>query len=334
MTQDTVYLCDLPYPDAPRWVPGDQYLRKLARKILVPLRGRPPGGLAKVTTNLMLGLKKLDVPFKLCKHLSDIPEGTLVGLLHGPLDLCKEVATQHSCITGPGIINGSREWPDLFETTKSVFHVQNCDWAAEMYRPQYGERVKIWTMGIDEEKYRPQKSTEEFDFLIYDKIRWPETPQYQGLLQTCQQELERAGCTSLSIRYGKYPGGKESSYHSMLRRCRAMIYLSENETQGFAYNEALSMNVPLLAWNFGKWCDPMRHELSMENAPATSIPYWDERCGVDFQGREDFAEKLDLFLEMLRSNRFSPRDYVMENLRIDQGAQRYLTLLEEARTSL
>ncbi|MCB0332238.1 MAG: glycosyltransferase [Bdellovibrionales bacterium] len=334
MDKQTLYLCHLPYPESSRWFPGDQYLRRIARKALEPFRGRPPGGLTKVTANLILGLKKLGIPYRLCTNLSEIPENELVGLLHGPLDLCKQIAERNPCITGPGILNGSREWPDLFSRSKAIFHIQNCEWAAAMYRPQYGDKIRIWAMGVDEERYRPQETTAEYDFLIYDKIRWPNSPEYSGLLESCKQKIQEAGCSALSIRYGKYPGGKESSYHSMLRRCRAMLYLSENETQGFAYNEALSMNVPILAWNFGTWCDPMRHQLKMEKAPATSIPYWDERCGLDFQGIGDLPGILELFLEKLKTHAFAPRDYVLEHLRIDQGAKRYLELYDEARSLL
>ena len=120
----------------------------------------------------------------------------------------------------------------------------------------------------------------------------------------------------------------------MLRRCRALLYLSENETQGFAYNEALSMNVPILAWNFGRWCDPNRFSYGLENVPATSIPYWDQRCGVDFQSAEQLPERLGLFLEKLNSGQFEPREYVLENLSLVRGAQNYLEILKEAEQRL
>jgi len=32
-----------------------------------------------------------------------------VGLLHGPLDLCRVVAKQNACIVGPGILNSPIE---------------------------------------------------------------------------------------------------------------------------------------------------------------------------------------------------------------------------------
>jgi len=335
MSTDPLYLFDIAYPDAPRWITGDQYLRKIIRKLLEPIRGRGPGGLAKVTKNLMLGLDKLGVPYRLCKKPTSVPPGQLVGLLHGPLDLCRVVAKQNACIVGPGILNSPIEWQDLFTEYQAVYNIQNCEWAADMYRPLYGERVKIWTMGVDEECYAPSASDKKiYDFLIYDLIRWRDTPAYKDLLQTCQTELHRAGCSTRYIRYGQYPRGKENAYHELLSECKALLYLSENETQGFAYNEALSMNVPILAWNFGTWCDPVRFNFGLDGIAATSIPYWDERCGVDFRDASEFADKLSMFLAKQKAGEFAPRQYVLENLRLEQGAKHYLELIEEAKQAL
>lgn len=331
MRSQPIYLYDIAFPETPRWIPGDQYIRKEVRRLLQPLRGKPPGGLAKVTTNLLLGLQKLGVEYQLQRRVEHPPKDQVVGILHGPKSLCEQVAKAGKCIVGPGILNSPQEWRDLFTDSPAVFNIQNCEWAAAMYRPVYGDRVKIWAMGIDHEKYAPRSTdSKQFDFLIYDKIRWRDTPAYANLLETCQAGLRQAGCSSLYIRYGQYPKGKENAYHDMLRHCKAMLYLSENETQGFAYNEALSLGVPILAWNYGRWCDPNRLNYGLDNVVATSIPYWDDRCGVDFQTGVDFEARLGLFLEELRQGKFAPRDYVLENLRLDQGAQRYLDLLKEA----
>jgi hypothetical protein len=334
-TDRPLYLFDIAFPESPRWIPGDQHIRKGVRQLLQPFRGRGPGGLAKVTLNLTLGLEKLGVDYHLINRVETPPTNQIFGLLHGPKESCQIVAKAGKCIVGPGILNSPKEWADLFNNYPAIYNIQNCEWAAEMYRPLYGDKVKVWTMGIDQERYAPRPDDPKtFDFLIYDKIRWRDTPAYANLLEVCQEELKKAGCSSLYIRYGKYPKGKESAYHDMLRQCKALLYLSENETQGFAYNEALSMGVPILAWNYGKWCDPTRFKFGLDEAPATSIPYWDERCGVDFRTPADFAERLGLFLDKLRIGQFSPRDYVLENLRLEQGAQRYLDLINAAQEEI
>jgi glycosyltransferase involved in cell wall biosynthesis len=232
-------------------------------------------------------------------------------------------------------MNAPSEWPDLFTNSNAIYNVQNCEWAAAIYRPIHGNRVRVWSMGVDHVKYAPDRNDKKaFDFLVYDKVRWPDTEKYRGLVAFCRETLAKAGLSSRYLRYGQYPRGRESAYHDLLRQARAMLYLSENETQGFAYNEALSMDVPILAWNIGLWCDPYRHDSGVGNVPATSIPYWDERCGVDFRNKSDFAARLGLFLERLQAGQFAPREYVLDNLRLEQGAQRYLDLIEAANEEL
>jgi hypothetical protein len=329
--RDSLLLFHLPLPEPPRWFRSDQHLRRVIRALLVPLRGHGPAGLGKVTLNLNLGLKKLGVSYRLENTLREDPLTDVFGILHGPVDKCRQLAQLGPCIVGPGVLNSAAEWPDLFTNSCAIYCVQNCEWAAEMYRPWYGDRVKVWKMGIDHEKYPPDPTIEKrFDFLIYDKIRWPETPAYRGLLEFCLGSLQKAGLTFQYLRYGRYPRGRERAYHDMLRCSRAMLFLSENETQGFAYNEALSHDVPILAWNFGRWCDPYRFTVGLDDVPATSIPYWDDRCGVHFQGIEDFDTQLDVFRERLHRDDFAPREYVLDNLRLEQGARRYLDIIRDA----
>lgn len=51
------------------------------------------------------------------------------------------------------------------------------------FRPVYGERVKVWPVGIDTERLAPLPTDPKgFDFLVYDKRRWPDTPPGRGFL--------------------------------------------------------------------------------------------------------------------------------------------------------
>lgn len=324
-------LFDLKEPEKARWVPGDQYIRPVIRRLLNPFRGHTPGGLAKVTRNLCLGLDTLGISYRLCHKAETVDKNDLVGILNGPVDACRTLAKQSSCVTGVGIITLPDEWPALFEETKAVYHLQNCKWAAQLYRRLYGEKVRIWTMGVEHERFIPARNEEKrFDFLVYDKIRWPQNDAYQNLCAYCISVLEQEGFSYKYIRYGNYPGGRESSYHQLLQQARAMLFLCENETQGFAYNEAMSMNVPLLAWDSGKWWDPQRFKYGLTDVAATSVPYWDKRCGEKFSGQDNFKIALKLFSERLAENDLNPRAYVLQHLRLEQGAKRYYEIIKEA----
>src|SRR5713226_10393407 len=90
-----------------------------------------------------------------------------------------------------------------------------------------------------------------------------------------------------TLRYGAY---REEEFHKLLARSRVMVFLCEHETQGIAYQQALSCNVPILAWDRrGYWQDPSYFPHRVKFQPVTSVPYWDGRCGTTFGSIEEFA---------------------------------------------
>ena len=141
--------------------------------------------------------------------------------------------------------------------------------------------------------------------------------------------LKKRGLSYEFIRYGFY---KPANYSAALARAKAMLFLCEHETQGLAYQEALSCGVPVFAWNPGAWLDSWRFRYGEGHVPATSVPFFDERCGVQFLAVPDFGTALDLFIEKLRADRFAPRDYILENLTLQACAKNYLTLLRSVRS--
>ena len=324
-------LYDLVQPDRPRWIPGDQYPRALLRKLLRPWRGRPPGGLAKVTQNLCMGLDAIGQPWRLHRKPNLEPGRETVGILHGPLDLVREVASVRRCVTGVGVLDFPDQWPTLFQDTQAAFHLQACEWAAAYYRPYFGDRLRLWPVGIDTVSCAPQPQVpKEFDFLVYNKLRWQNELPEPGLREEVLRTLTTRGLKYREIGYGRYPKGRENSYHALLSRSRAMLFLCENETQGIAYNEALSMDVPILAWNPRRWLDPNRHAHGLSDCPASSIPYWDERCGEEFLNLASLPAALDRFLDRANHGIYRPRDYILENLTLVQCARKYVGFITEA----
>jgi len=67
--------------------------------------------------------------------------------------------------------------------------------------------------------------------------------------------------------------------------------------------------------------------------PATSVPYFDERCGMKFRDLAEFKKQLPAFLTALRDGRFSPRDYILENLTVEKCAQHFLDIVNSAQRS-
>jgi hypothetical protein len=116
----------------------------------------------------------------------------------------------------------------------------------------------------------------------------------------------------------------ESEYLNYLQQSNFGIWLDAHESQGFALEEALSCNVPLLVWNV----ESMNQEYGSQynDIPATTIPYWDNRCGEYFYKDVDFISTFQLFLSKLDS--YQPRQYVLENLSMEICEQRFINILQ------
>jgi hypothetical protein len=327
-----IELYSVPQDEPDRWIAGDIHLRRLLRKLLRPFRNAGANGLARVGINLSLGLTRLQIPHRLhSKYVRPRP-GARVGILHAPIRIAKNIACEHRCVIGPGVLNMPEEWPNMFSGTKAQTYLQACEWQGDVFRRVFHDRVKIWPVGIDTDAVAPSPSdVKTFDFLVYDKRRWPNKEPARGILEPVLARLERKKLSWRVLRYGQYPkpGKKgESVLHEMARQAKAMLFLCENETQGIAYNEVLSLDVPILAWDQGFWQDPVREKYGLKKVPATSVPYWDERCGLTFKGPEEFESTLEKFLQLLSRHQFQPRQYVLENLGLKKKTLEYLALLE------
>lgn len=106
----------------------------------------------------------------------------------------------------------------------------------------------------------------------------------------------------------------ESDYLQVLKESKFGIVLDAHESQGFAIQEALSCNVPLLVWSVVSMTQEEGGNLP--DVRATTVPYWDERCGEVFFDRDDLLPMFNKFIENLEI--YSPREYIIENLSVDK----------------
>jgi hypothetical protein len=62
------------------------------------------------------------------------------------------------------------------------------------------------------------------------------------------------------------------------------------------------------------------------NINATTIPYWDERCGEFFKEKEKFEEVYYKFINKLDT--YKPREFILENLSPKKCGERFKELIE------
>jgi hypothetical protein len=323
MSRICLYYRKAPEPD--RWIPGDHAVRAVVRRVV---RGKPRmGGVDKVFYNLRLGLDQLGVEYLVNLPFKELRKDDRVGVLGRGRYSLQGYDRANPIVAGIGLMTHPSEWPTLCEDYPVTRYLQHSQWANDVYRPYFGDRCGVWPVGIDTDSWAPAPAQDkDIDLLIYDKVMWNHdiaTPPLDAIIRNfaLRQKLVVAKVT-----YGQYA---EQDYRSILSRSKAMIFLCEHESQGLAYQECMASGVPVLAWDQGHYLDPHRLSRGQPEISATSVPYFDERCGERFLGTDDFGEKLSIFIDRIDASAYRPRDFVLENLTLKGCAAQFLSFLDE-----
>ena len=206
----------------------------------------------------------------------------------------------------------------LIKSPNTVY-LQPSNWARDVWvnNPLCdGIKVVSQPFGVDTERFKDIKPIVERDqVFIYYKSRRPE-----------ELELVENFLKSKNINYRVFSYRNrydENEYINYLQNSKFGFWLDAHESQGFALQEALSCNVPLLVWNITS----MNQEYGQNypDIPATTIPYWDEKCGEFFYNSEELEKTFDTFMSKI--NDYKPRDYILENLSIKMCEQKFMNLV-------
>jgi glycosyltransferase involved in cell wall biosynthesis len=312
-------------PDHDRWLPLDRYPRRVFRRMV---RGETCiGGQQRVFVNLCAGLDLLGVPYRVNDYHYARRHGNELACIIGKPHVLDKMPWKNPILFGAAVFSHPLSDTNVFKRLPVKRVLVPGEWMRRMWEPYYGDRVSAWPVGIDTERWKPAPTGgKDLDFLLYNKIRWHQEEFEAALLTPIRRALSNRRLTFAELCYGHY---EEHEFHDLLRRSRAMVFVCEHETQGIAYQQALSCGVPILAWDRGGfWQDPEFYPHKVQFEPVSSVPYWDERCGMKFTGTDEFPDRLDEFCEQARQGGFQPRNYILENLALDLCAKRYLEFCE------
>lgn len=208
-------------------------------------------------------------------------------------------------VDGPWIKGASYFPPNCFYNLLS-------DWVIDVQNEMGGLALETKSLpfAVEVEKFKPVISEKEYDCFVYCKGR------HTHDLSVVTEHLERKGLRFTVLKYGSY---KEEDYLRILQTSKFGIWIDAHESQGFALEEALSSNVPLLVWNCTSMLDEYSNgeivyssHIGHHSLKATSIPYWDSRCGLVFYKEEEFSGALNLMMETCAT--YKPREFILETL--------------------
>ena len=317
-------------PKTDRHLPFDRYLQRLRRIIK---RGTAPAGQMRMFLNLTKGLDQIGIPYRVNDYDYIQKHPDELACILGKDNVLNKLPWTNPILYGPNVYDHPSDDPELLNRLPIRKIIVTCDWFKRMCEPAWGAKLDTWSAGIDTDLWTPQRSGKKpIDILLYDKVMWNYQQRQSDLILPIRKLLAERGLKTVLLRYGYY---RESRYRALLKQTKAMIYLSEHETQGMARLQAHSCDVPVLAWDQqGFWEDPSYFPHKVRFAPVSSVPHWDERCGVRFQNIDEFPARLEEFLTRVSRGNFKPRQFVEQNFTLEQSARSYVTLVRQVQESL
>ncbi len=208
---------------------------------------------------------------------------------------------------------------NIINKSNSIY-IQPSNWAATIWKNSvYCKNIKIKSLpfGVETDKFNEIKQiSDRHKVFIYCKRRDPN-----------EFNLIKKFLNDRNIEYKVFDyleRYNEHDYITYLQNAKFGIWLDAHESQGFALQEALSCNVPIFVWNVKS----MKQEYGSKYAdiPATTIPYWDERCGEFFYNATELEGKFNLFLSKIDT--YKPREYILENLSMKVCEEKLIELIK------
>tara|TARA_B100000963_G_scaffold359941_1_gene388855 strand:- start:889 stop:1749 length:861 start_codon:yes stop_codon:yes gene_type:complete len=186
-------------------------------------------------------------------------------------------------------------------------------WVKDKFEDKFNlpsDKVAVWPVGI--QSFNNVRNI-EFDCLIYHKSRT------LNELNQVKNFLEEKNLSYHLLKYGSYD---EQQFRDLANRAKFAFIIDDTESQGIAIQEMMSLGVPLFVWDVKEWT----YMGEKYTVPATSVPYWDERCGEKFYTIQEMGETFDKFYA--RINDYDPKAYVKENLSFESSVKTLLDILK------
>lgn len=264
-----------------------------------------------VTRSLVEGLEKIGANFNYnptcLAQLSDT-----VVVLAGVRTLRQAIRLKQQgyirrLFAGPNIVVFSSDYNSILASPRVDAAITPCDWVADVYledNSTLGGRIFSWPAGVDTEYWSPDPAIKRDRIAIFDKrIEKDDSDRvkpYMHYLRSNGWQVD------VLVRCGAQ-GYTHSQYRELLRRSSLMLgFTVGSESQGIAWTEAWSVDVPTMLWR--NTTNVYKGRLYR----CSTAPYLCDQNGLFFDDLEHFKQQFASW-QANRAN-FAPRAWVLENM--------------------
>jgi len=223
-----------------------------------------------------------------------------------PIDVSKYPNTKF--IFGPHFSIFPNDKLNNIKGKNSVFNLLS-NWVVNCWvKSQFCENLNLVKIpfGVDTNNFKNvNRINDRNEVFVYFKNRSPDE------LETVKNFLNFKNINYRIFSYhNRY---NENDYLNYLQNSKYGIWVGGHESQGFGLQEALSCDVPLLVWNVKSM--NQEYKSNYDDVPATSVSYWDERCGETFY---DISELENVYYKFTKNiENYRPREFILENLSME-----------------
>jgi len=303
-----------------------EILKKVLRLVKYTFLKRPLGshpffrGHISVTRSLLEGLQKLGISFNYNPYFTYQLEPVAI-VLAGVYTLEQAIYLKRKgkikkLIAGPNIIVFSSDYNNLIASPEIDLVITPADIVNQLYildNPSLKGKIVAWPAGVDTDYFKPNLNTIRNQILIFEK----QNKGPVGPIQPYINFLIFLGYNVKIIQYGNY---KIEQYRDELQNSIIMLGFVTDESQGIAWAEAWSSDVPTFIWN---------NHLNVYRGRSylcSTAPYLTDENGIFFDDFYDFQIK---FKQWEQGHfRFQPRKWCVENMSDEVCAKKLLDIIQ------
>lgn len=160
-----------------------------------------------------------------------------------------------------------------------------------------------------------------YDCVLYTKHRDVSEVEY------VEKILVKKGIEYIKFSYGSY---RDEDYQKALQQAKFVVWLGSHESQGFAFQECLGRNIPILVCDATdlyketfRYYEEHRGQKALR---STTASWWDDRCGLRIESLDAFPHALQQMKHSFES--YTPQAFVRENLSDTVCMKRILKALQ------